>query len=120
MDDPLDGAGHRKHVRVLKSFSMFFYVKDLPDRKKFGALIKDIGKGGLCFTNVFSMKEGVHLVFEIPIPWLASKKIFLEGLVVRSREITKFLVYEIRAKFISMDENAVEFLDRIEKVKLKG
>lgn len=119
MGHSYDGTEHRKYLRVSKTYSLFFSFKDFPERKSDETFIKDIGKGGLRFTNSFSIKPGSFLIFEIAIPYIAPKRLILEGLVVASKEINPGLVYEIRAKFIAVDDQTLRLFDMIEKQNIK-
>jgi len=120
MGHSYDGAERRKYPRINKSLSLFFYLKDSPSKKLDETFTKDISKGGLRFTTAYSLKPGALLVFEIGIPFIAPKRLILEGLVVACREISRGYVYEIRAKFISMSDQALQLFGMIEKQNLKG
>ena len=119
MDHLYDGRENREHVRVPKKYSLFFHFKDSPDKKSDETFIKDISKGGVCFTTSQHIKPGTRLVFEIGIPYIAPRKLDLEGLVISSKEITAHWVYEIRAEFVSLDEQTIQVLDMVEQSMLK-
>jgi len=120
MDYSYQGSERRKHKRVPKSLNLFFYEKDSPGKKLDETLIKDISKGGVRFTTSHPLKPNTQLIFEIAVPYIAPKRLILEGLVISSKEITPGLVYEIRGQFYPMDERASLLLDMIEKRSLKG
>ena len=114
MGNMYDGEEHRRDVRLFKNFSLSFHLEDSV-KKSDETSIKDISRGGLRFTSSRSLNVGDHLVFEIGIPYIAPKKLNLEGLIVSTKQVTSGLVYEIRVKFISMDDQTIELFDMIEK-----
>ena len=118
MNHSFDGAERRKDLRYPKNYSLFFYLKDTPSKKLDATFIRDISKGGVRFTTAHSMLEGAHLVFEIGIPYIAPKKLIIEGLVVSSKQKAP-TIHEVRAKFNPMDEETIQLFDMIEK-KSKG
>jgi len=120
MGHSYNGAENREHVRLSKNYSLAFNFKDSSDKKSDVTFIKDISKGGIRFTTSQHIKLGTCLVFEIGIPYIAPKKLILEGQVISSKETTPKLVYEIRAKFNSLDEEKLRILDMIEKQNPKG
>jgi len=115
MGHSYDGAERRKYVRIPKSFSLSFYIKNVTERKLDESITKDISRGGLRFTSSHSLKQGAHLVLEIGIPYIAPKKLSLEAFVVACKEITLGMVYEIRVQFITVDDQALQLFDLIEK-----
>ena len=93
-------------------------MKNASDKKSDASFIKDISKGGVRFTTSKPITIGTHFVFEIGIPYIAPKKLIVEGTVVLCKEISKTM-YEVRAKFISLDEETIKVFDMIEKQNLK-
>ena len=119
MGHPYDGAERREYLRIFKGYSLFLNTKDSPDKKLDVTFIKDISQGGVRFTTSQPIEPGILLIFEIGIPYIAPKKLILEGLVISSKEITPRLVYEVRAKFNSLDEQTLKILEMVEKQNLK-
>jgi len=115
MGQTYEGADNRKYLRVFKNYSLLFSFRDLPDQKSDGTFIKDISKGGVRFTTSKPIKVGTILILEISIPYIAPKKLFLEGLVISSKEVTPHLLYEIRAQFDKLDGPTLEIFDMVEK-----
>jgi len=115
MEHSYDGAERRKYLRVVKNYRLVFNFKDFPDKNSDETFIKDISKGGVRFTTSGPIKAGTNLVFDIGIPYVAPKKLILEGTVISSKEISPRLVFEIRAKFSTLDEQTLEILNMIEK-----
>jgi hypothetical protein len=111
----------RKYARILKSFKLSFYLKDMPTYRNEGTFFtKDISKGGLRFMASQSIKEGLPIVFEISTPFTAPNTLNLEGTVVSSEKVNPGILYIIRVKFNSMDNQAMQVLDKIEKQHLRG
>ena len=113
-----NGAERRQHVRIFKTYSLFFYLKYASDKKSDASFIKDISKGGVRFTTSRLINIGTHLVFEIGIPYIAPKKLTLEGTVILCKEISS-VMYEVRARFIALDEETIKVFDMVEKQNLK-
>ncbi len=119
MGHSYDGAERREDFRVFKHYSLLFKYKDSPEKRSDVTFIQDISQGGVRFTISQPIKSGTGLLFEIGVPYIAPRKLFLEGLVIASKEITPKLVYEIRAKFNSLDEETIKILEMIEKQNKK-
>jgi hypothetical protein len=119
MGHSYDGPEHRRYLRVFKNYKLVFSFKGSPDKKSDETFIKDISKGGVRFTTSQPIKLDTHLVFEIGIPYIAPKKLTLEGLVISCKEVNPGLVYEIRAGFNSLDGETLQVLDMVEKINPK-
>ena len=115
MGHSYDGGERRRHLRISKSYSLLYQFKDSSVVKKDESFTKDISKGGLRFTTSHSIKPDTTLVFDIGIPYIAPKRLILEGFVISCRETSPGLVYEVRAKFFPMDSQSVQVLELIEK-----
>jgi len=114
------GQDRRTSLRFAKNYNLFYHFKDSSNSKSDVTIIKDISKGGVCFTTSKPIDVGSQLVFEIAVSYIAPQKLILEGIVVVSKEITPGLVYEIRAKFNPVDEKTSQLFDMIEKRNHKG
>ena len=114
-----NGEEHRKHVRIHKNFTLSFHFIDVPGNKSDGSTVKDISRGGVRFTSSYPIKVDTHMVFEIAVPYIAPNKLRLEAMVISCKEISYRLVYEIRAKFVFLNQQALEIIDLIEKQNLK-
>jgi len=117
MGNSYSGSERRKDLRLLKTYTLFFYLKEMPYKKMDSSLIKNISRGGVHFTTSQFIKEGTSLIFEIGIPYIAPEKLKLEGLVISCREITRNLVYDIRSQFVSIDEKTSLLFEKIENRK---
>ena len=119
MGHSYDGGERRKHLRIAKSYSLFYQFKESSATRKDESFTKDISKGGLRFTTSYSIKSNTSLIFDIGVPYIAPKRLTLEGYVISCREISPDLVYEVRVKFFPMYAKASELLDMIEKRNIK-
>jgi len=108
------GPERRKYARFSKSYSLFFHIKGVPTAKLDETFTKDINRGGVRFTTSHSIKPGTLLIFEIGISYIAPKKLILEGVVVACTELTPRMIYEIRAKFGSMNAETQQLFNMIE------
>ena len=121
MGQSYSGDDRRKSIRLPKNYSLYFYIKDSSDKRSESAFIKDFSRGGVRFTSSHAIDDGGVLVFEISVPYIAPKKLILEGIVISCKEIiTPRMVFEIRAKFNQLDAPTVQLFNLIENRNAKG
>ncbi len=113
------GQDQRKDDRVLKNFTVIYFIKNEPHGRADLCSIKDISKGGLRFVASRPLKENDELLMELRIPYVVPRVTPVEGKVIGVKEMIKNVMYEVRVSFTKVDTQAQLDLDLVEK-KNKG
>ncbi len=114
MDKKSFDVNKRKNPRVDKKYCVKYYIKDALNQKFDISQIKDISKGGVRFWSTMLLAKDVVLVVELHVPYV-DYGVRIEAVVVACEEKMKDLIYEVRLKFINVDQSTNDVLDIIEK-----
>jgi hypothetical protein len=107
----------RQHARIRKHYIVRVYQKENPALKQEACQIENISRGGLCFSSTAPFLVGTQIALELRTPYVA-EKVYIEGLVLESKEKIKGVVYQNRIKFTELSPYAAEVLDKVEKYNL--
>jgi|GEM_PF-4677193 len=126
MDHTYQGIERRKNPRFGMQFVVTQRGKDAEEAKI--AHIKDISKSGIRFETPLALEKDslVTLAFKafygenqikMTAPLISLYQI--EAIVVQVKEISKGSMYEIRGKFVVLDDEVVKGLSLIEDLIVK-
>lgn len=114
VNDPEPKDERRKHPRVEKHFIVTFYDLDKKDADHCISQLKNISRGGLCFSSSFSVPVGTRLQTMIKTPYMG-QAVHVVTRVVDSKEKVPNVIYDIRVKLEEATPEAEEILQKIEK-----
>ena len=109
----------RHYKRLNKSFILKCFDKSDPTRKFEITQLKNISLGGICFPASQNMAPPTKLGVELKVPYYADF-VYLEGVVLESKERVKGLIYEIRVQFDALSPKAEYVLTNIINTMIKG
>jgi len=108
MNEPEKSLNKRKHERIYKKFTLRFrpLLKNGVEGAWDLTLLGDLSAGGLVFPHSEKLKIGLNLELIILFP-MAENPIYCQAEVLRvQKEPPPSVIYNITAKFISMDASA--------------
>ncbi|MFA6379162.1 MAG: PilZ domain-containing protein [Candidatus Omnitrophota bacterium] len=113
------GQERRKHPRIEKHFIITVYDIDKKDADHCISQLKNISRGGLCFSSSFPLEIGTRLQTMIKTPYMG-QAINIVTKVVNSKEKVPNVIYDIRVQIEQADPVAEEILQKIEKSFLQS
>ncbi len=113
---PVKNEG-RGSIRIKKNFIMTYSTPDNPSQKSELSQVKNISRGGMCFSASKPYERSTTLVFHLRTLY-SEGGLTLEGSVLGSKEIVKNSIYETRIKFQSLTNEAKDILKKIEDAKM--
>jgi hypothetical protein len=111
---PGPGQERRKHPRIEKHFIITAYDIDNKDADHCVSQLKNISRGGFCFSSSFSIAAGTRLQTMIKTPYMG-QSINIMTKVVDSQEKVPNVIYDIRVEIEQATPEAEEILQKIEK-----
>ncbi len=111
---PGPGQERRKHPRIEKHFILTAYDLDKKDADHCVSQLKNISRGGLCFSSSFALAVGTRLQTMIKTPYMG-QTINIITKVVDSKEKVPNTIYDIRVEIEQATPEAEEILQKIEK-----
>lgn len=113
------GQERRQHPRIEKHFIITYYDLDKVDAEHCISQIKNISRGGVCFSSSFAFTPGSRLQAMIKTPYMGQTVNF-EIRVIDCEEKIPNTVYNVRAKIESKTPQAEEILHKIEESFLRS
>ena len=109
----------RQHPRIEKHFIITYYDLDKSDAEHFISQVKNISRGGICFSSSLAFTPGCRLQAMIKTPYMG-QTINFETRVIDCEEKIPNTVYNIRAKIENKTPQTEEILHKIEENFLKS
>lgn len=125
MTGPLFAGGQdprserRQHPRIEKHFIITYYDLEKSDAEHCISQLKNISRGGVCFSSSLLFKTGTRLHAMIKTPFMGQTVNF-EVRVVDCEEKIPNTVYHVRAKIENPTPQTDEILKKIEESFLKS
>jgi hypothetical protein len=116
---PNQGNERRKHPRIEKHFIINVYDIDKPGSDHCISQIKNVSRGGLCFSSSFPFDLGTRLQTMIKTPYMG-QAVSIITKVVDSKEKVANVIYDIRVSIEEASPEAEEILQKIEKSFLQS
>lgn len=112
--NPLPGGEERrKHPRVEKHFILTVFDLDRQDADHCVSQLKNISRGGLCFSSSFPFEAGTRLQTMIKTPYMG-QTVNVVTRVMESREKVPNVIYDIHVRIEKSTPEADEILQKIE------
>jgi hypothetical protein len=112
------GQERRRYVRVDGRFIVSYHVINAGERHDVSRT-KNLSLGGIAFTNDRPFEKGTCLGLKLMLP-TAPKPILIAGEVIESKELVRGLIYDIRLKFLMIDQEASKAIDAAVEMLIKG
>ena len=109
----------RKHPRIEKHFIITYFDLDKSDAEHCISQIKNISRGGICFSGSFAFIPGTRLQAMVKTPYMGQTVNF-ETRVIDCEEKIPNTVYNIRAKIENATPQTEEILQKIEESFLRS
>lgn len=113
------GQERRQHPRIEKHFIITYYDLDKVDAEHCISQIKNISRGGVCFSSSIAFAPGSRLQTMIKTPYMG-QAINFEVRVIDCEEKIPNTVYNVRAKIENKTPQAEEILHKIEESFLRS
>jgi len=111
MDRPEE---RRKHPRVSKHFIVTYYDATIADAQHNVSQLKDISRGGVCFSSCVGLPKNTLLQILIKTPYLA-ETLSAKGTVVYCAEKIPGVIYEVHVHIEDLTPETELILKKIEK-----
>ena len=119
MDNKNPYEERRLYKRINRSYMLKYFDKSDPSKKFEITQLKNISLGGICFPASKSMVPQSKLGIELKAPYYADF-VYLEGVVLESKEKIKDLMFEVRLQFNELSPKAEYVLANMINAMLKG
>lgn len=113
------GNERRQHPRIEKHFIITYYDLEKSNAEHCISQLKNISRGGVCFSSSLSFAPGARLQAMLKTPFLGQTVDF-EVRVVDCEEKIPNTVYHVRAKIENATPQTQEILKKIEESFLKS
>ena len=112
--NPSPRQERRRHPRIEKHFILTVYDIDNKNADHCVSQLKNIGRGGFCFSSSFAINVGTRLQTMIKTPYMG-QTINIVTRVVDSKEKVPNVIYDIHVQIEEATPEAHEILQKIEK-----
>ena len=112
--NPSPRQERRRHPRIEKHFILTVYDIDNKNADHCVSQLKNISRGGFCFSSSFAINVGTRLQTMIKTPYMG-QTINIVTRVVDSKEKVPNVIYDIHVQIEEATPEAQEILQKIEK-----
>ncbi len=109
----------RQHPRIEKHFIVTFYEAGRTDADHSISQLKNISRGGFCFSSSLALTPGTKLQTMIKTPYLGQSVSVLTT-VVDCKEKIHNVIYEVRVRIEESTPEAEDILKKIEQAFIKS
>jgi len=109
----------RQHLRIEKHFIVTFYEADKTDADHSVSQLKNISRGGFCFSSSLALNPGTKIQAMIKTPYLG-QSVSVLATVIDCKEKIHNVIYEVRVKIEETTPEVVDILKKIEQAFIKA